>query len=457
MSAVAASTPLDRLVAERERVLTSFLETEQAAIARACHDLARAFTQGGVLLAHGTGAAATDAAHVAVEFMHPVIVGKRALPAIAPGSDATGTASVAKLGRPGDVALVIAHGPAGAPELDVLADARARGLLTLALVGTGGEPPAADHVLVVGSDDPVIVQEVQETAYHVMWELVHVLFEHPGLLEETCITCGDVAVAARVVAPSENGALVEVDGVREDVACELVGEVAVGDVLLCHAGVALDRLGEDAAAPVEDPTDFLYPFLGAAGGGASDPAVVLADLRESAVTKGADVSALRREIDLDAVSRCAAAIRERLDGGGRLLVFGNGGSTTDAQDAAADAGARGWPALALTDDVATVTAVANDVGFENVFSRQLIALARQADVALAISTSGSSPNLVAALEEAHRRGMLTCAIVGHDGGRIAQLPWLDHLLLVRSDYVPRVQEAQATIYHLILEAIGARA
>ncbi len=298
-------------------------------------------------------------------------------------------------------------------------------------------------------------QELAEAAYHLLWELVHVFFDHRGLLEEACITCGDVAVAARVVAPTERGAIVEIEGVREEVACELVADVAVGDVLLCHAGVALDRLDQPPAAPPEDPTAFLYPFLASSAG--SDADAVFADLRASTLAKGADVIALRRELALDDVAACAGAIRARLDGGGRLLAFGNGGSTTDAQDVAADALAAGWPAIALTDDVSTVTAVANDVGFENVFSRQLIALGRQADVALAISTSGSSPNLVAALEEAHRRGMLTCAIVGHDGGRIAQLPWLEHLLLVRSDYVPRVQEAQATVYHLILEAIGAPA
>ena len=457
MSAAVIPGRLEALVAERERVLTTFLAAEQDALARACLELARAFTQGGSLLVHGSGAAATDAAHVAVEFLHPVIVGKRALPALAPSNDATGAASVARLGRPGDAALVIAHGPADAGAVALLADARSRGLRTIALVGAGGEAPQADHVLVVRSDDPCVVQEVQETTYHVMWELVHVLFEHPALLEEACITCGDVAVAARVVAPTGRGALIERDGVREEVACELVGAVAAGDLLLCHAGVAIDRLDEDPAAPVEDPTAFLYPFLGQGGGVASDLDTVLADLRASTLAKGADASALRGAIDLDAVARCAAVMRERLDAGGRLLAFGNGGSSTDAQDLAADALAHGWPALALTDDVATVTAVANDVGFENVFSRQLIALGRQGDVALAISTSGSSANLVAALEEARRRGMLTVAILGGDGGRVARLGWVDHVLVVGSDYVPRVQEAQATISHLILEAIGARA
>jgi D-sedoheptulose 7-phosphate isomerase len=198
-------------------------------------------------------------------------------------------------------------------------------------------------------------------------------------------------------------------------------------------------------------TGFLYPFLER---GEADLPGVLADLESSTVRKGADVIALRREIDVDAVVACGQAIRGRLERGGRVVAFGNGGSSTDAQDVAADFLELGWPAVALTNDAATVTAVGNDVGFENVFARQLIPLARAADVALAISTSGSSPNVVAALEQAHRRGMLTCAITGYDGGRLADLPWLDHLFVVGSDYVPRLQEAHATISHLLLEVVG---
>jgi D-sedoheptulose 7-phosphate isomerase len=147
-------------------------------------------------------------------------------------------------------------------------------------------------------------------------------------------------------------------------------------------------------------------------------------------------------------------MRERLSAGGRLLTFGNGGSATDAQDLAADALARGWRALALNNDAATVTAVANDVGFDSVFARQLIALGGDGDVAVAISTSGGSPNLIAALEEAQRRGMLTVALAGHDGGRLAALDGLDHVFVVPSDHVPRIQEAQATIYHLLVQGIG---
>ena len=199
-------------------------------------------------------------------------------------------------------------------------------------------------------------------------------------------------------------------------------------------------------------TDFLYPFLAA---DEKDLGGVLADVGASTVRKGHDVIALRRGIDLQAVERCGRAVRDRLERGGRLIAFGNGGSSTDAQDVVADCRALGRPAVALTNDAATITAVGNDVGYDNVFSRQLIPLGRPEDVALAISTSGSSPNVVAGLEEANRRGMLTCAVTGYDGGRVADLPWLDHLFVVRSDYIPRLQEAHATIYHLLLEVVGA--
>jgi D-sedoheptulose 7-phosphate isomerase len=220
---------LEELVAVRERVLAAFLEAEREHVALACHALARAFARGGTLLAYGTGAAETDAAHVAVEFMHPVIVGKRALPALAPPND------VHALIRSGDMALGIAH--ADDPAVDAfLAQAGERGLLTVSL----GHTPA-DFTFAVPSDDPQVVQEVQETLYHVLWELVHVFFEHPGLLADACVTCGDVAVEARVVSVENNAAWVEKDGLREQVAVDLV-DVHPGDRVLCHAGVALEKL-----------------------------------------------------------------------------------------------------------------------------------------------------------------------------------------------------------------------
>ena len=439
-------------ISGRERALESFFEREQERLARACHELARAFSRGGTLVAFGTGAAATDAAHVAVEFMHPVIVGKRALPAVALTNDATGAARGGSLAGAGDIALAISHG-APDPALERFLDgARSRGAITFAF-GAEGSAPVADHVFAVASGDPDIVQEVHETAYHVLWELVHVFFESPGLLDEACITCGDVAVEARVVAMRGATAIVELDGAREEVAVELVAGAREGDLLLCHAGVALDKLADgEADADADDPSGFLYPFMSSSA--PADIDAVLADVRVSSLRKARDAIELRRGIDLAAIRACAAQVRERLERGGRLIAFGNGGSSTDAQDLAADALARGWPALALNDDVATITAVGNDVGFDNVFSRQLISLARPADVAIAISTSGSSANVVSGLEEARRRTLHTIGIAGYDGGRLAQLEWLDNLFVVDSDYIPRLQEAHATIYHLLLDAIG---
>ena len=333
-------------------------------------------------------------------------------------------------------------------------------MLTLAMTGAGSDVDGAEYGFAVSGEDAAIVQEAQETAYHVLWELVHVFFEHPGLLDDACITCGDVAVQAKVVALTNGTATIEKDGAREDVAIDLVEGVEVGDVLLCHAGVALEKVPDDQPAPDagganggDDPTAFLYPFLEREE---TDSTRSSPTSRRRRAARREDVIELRSRIDTGAVAHCAATMRERLEQGGRLITFGNGGSSTDAQDLAADALARGWPAVALTNDVATVTAVGNDVGFDKAFSRQLIPLGRAHDVAVAISTSGSSENLIAGLEEARRRHMLTIGIAGYDGGRMAELEWLDHLFVVPSDYIPRIQEAQATIYHLLLDAVGGR-
>lgn len=455
---------MSREIAGRESVLSAFLAAEQERIARVCFEMARAFSRGATLIVYGTGPAATDAAHVAVEFMHPVIVGKRALPALALSNDPTGASRLPYLPRRDDIALGITHSYAD-PEIEGwLSRLWRRGLLT---IGLGGAPVSGekttlhhmvDHALIVPSTDPIVVQEIQESTYHVLWELVHVFFEHPGLLSEACITCGDVAVPARVVALSGDRATIEKDGAREQVAVDLIDDVSIGDVLLCHAGVALQKLPDGqppGGQPVNggDTTAFLYPFLESEE---DDLETVFEDVRASTLQKGRDVSALRASIDVRMVEHCAGAIRERLARGGRLIAFGNGGSSTDAQDLAADVLYSGWPAIALTNDVATVTAVGNDVGFDKVFARQLIALGRSDDVAVGISTSGSSANIIAGLEEAHRRQMLTCAITGYDGGRLRELDWLDHLFIVHGDYIPRLQEAHATIYHLLLDAIGGR-
>ena len=139
-------------------------------------------------------------------------------------------------------------------------------------------------------------------------------------------------------------------------------------------------------------------------------------------------------------------------------MFGNGGSATDANDWAIDcvappAGYDAVPAISLAMEPANITAIANDVGTELIFLRQLIAQARTDDVAVAISTSGGSQNIVIALEEARKRRMLTVALLGYDGGEILRRRLADFPLIVRSDYIPRIQEVQASIYHLIREAL----
>ncbi|MBO0808489.1 MAG: SIS domain-containing protein [Actinobacteria bacterium] len=176
------------------------LAEQAGAIADTCHAMAVRFHQGGKLIVFGTGGPSTDAQHVAVEFVHPVIVGKRALPAISLTTDiatVTGTAErdgiseifahqIRYLAAPADMALGISSDGNSPSVLGGLAAARAGGLLTIALTGGDGgkiaASGAAEHVLLAPSADPRIVKELQVTLYHVLWELVHVFFEQPGVL-----------------------------------------------------------------------------------------------------------------------------------------------------------------------------------------------------------------------------------------------------------------------------------
>ena len=149
-----------------------------------------------------------------------------------------------------------------------------------------------------------------------------------------------------------------------------------------------------------------------------------------------------------------------LRAGGRLFTFGNGGSSTDAASLAALFAAPPWgralPARSLVEDTAIVTALGNDVGFDLVFSRQLIAHARAGDIAIGLSTSGNSRNVMAACTEARRRGLLTVGLAGYDGGEMAASPDIDHCLVVSSDSVHRVQEAQAAVSFSLWSAVQDR-
>jgi D-sedoheptulose 7-phosphate isomerase len=189
---------------------TRHLAGQADAVAAACHAMAVRFHRGGKLVVFGTGGSSTDAQHVAVEFVHPVIVGKRALPAISLTTDVATVTGIAEragvdaifahqirfLADPADIALGIDPDGRTASVLAGLEAARELGLLTVALTGgavqSGGSPiatsKAVDHLLVAASADPRVVKETHVTAYHVLWELVHVFFEQPGVLGPGVIT-----------------------------------------------------------------------------------------------------------------------------------------------------------------------------------------------------------------------------------------------------------------------------
>lgn len=195
-----------------------------------------------------------------------------------------------------------------------------------------------------------------------------------------------------------------------------------------------------------EATGFLYPFLGEAP---DDPADLLADLGRSAAAKWDESRALRRRslADLEPeLALAAAAVADRVRAGGRILAFGNGGSATDASAFVRmcdDAEPRSLPAISLAAEPAVLTALANDIGVDVIFARQLAAHGRAGDVAIAFSTSGGSANVLAAVEQAGDAGILTIAIVGYGGGALRSR--VDHCLPLDSDSVHRIQEAQTAV------------
>jgi D-sedoheptulose 7-phosphate isomerase len=399
-----ARDPLARLLQERTEANRRFFEAESERIARLCHRMAERFARGGRLLALGISPAArSDVRHVTVEFVHPVIVGKRALPAIGLSREGGSLAGqVELLADPRDVAIAFGLEDEGGREVGkALGSVRRLGCLTIAF-----EPVSpAEWGFAAPGDDPFVRQELVETTYHVLWELVHVFFEHRGLLE-----------GRETPAPPDPGA----------------------------AG-------------------FLYPFLTESQ---RDLEAVTEDVRRSVLMKSEEVGGLRDQTlteGRDALLGAARAVRRGFEDGGRLLALGNGGSATDAMDAVADFrfppaanGEARWPArpaIDLTEDSAVITAIGNDIGIEAIFQRQVIAHGRRGDSLLALSTSGDSENVIGALVEARRRGMVTVAMVGYDGGRVAADGLADHVIVTRSQHIPRIQEAQASAYHALRELV----
>ena len=217
--------------------------------------------------------------------------------------------------------------------------------------------------------------------------------------------------------------------------------------------------GQPAAGSMES----LYPFLYS---GTTDLDAVLEQVRQSTVAKAAEITELRRVIgarDGARLAACAADAAARFAAGGRLLAFGNGGSATDAQQLAAlflnpggavsSSTGRPLPALGLASDISVVTALCNDIGVDVVFARQIAALGRRDDIAVGLSTSGNSENLLRAFDEASRRGLLTVGLAGYEGGKMAELDSIDYLFVAPSSSVHRIQEAQTTVYHVLWELI----
>jgi D-sedoheptulose 7-phosphate isomerase len=379
------ATQIEGRLLQRNRLFEEFFRREALRLAEACREMSERFLRGGRLLAFGRGPYATDAQHVSVEFVHPVIVGKRALPAL--DLSILFRPWVQTILRPEDI--VMGFGP---PEGDsmvwaTLQEAHAQEAMTFALPGNEGS-----YALKPVTDDPFVHQEMIEILYHTLWETVHVFFEH-----------------------------------RE--------------------------LGHDLGE-----TEFLYPFLGREKQGTDD---LIGEVANSIQMKVHDDAKLRDRVareQSEQISHTALAIQERLQRGGKLILFGNGGSATDANDWAIDcvlppSGYQPIPAVSLSMESANITAVANDIGTDAIFLRQLIAQAQPEDIAVGISTSGGSRNIIMALAEARKRNMLTVALLGYDGGEILRRGLVDFPVVVHCDYIPRIQEVQASIYHIIRELV----
>ena len=330
--------------------------------------LARAFTSGRGLMVRAPGCE-DHAHHVAVEFVHPVVAGARSLPAAATveGSPAAGPEPLA-------------------PSPDSL-NTSASGHWCHLLIG----PPDGGHFdLVIPTDDG---DAATMTGYHLLWELVQVALEHPGL---------------------------------------------VG---------GLDASGGDS-------TGFLYPFLDAAE---SDEAGLREALESSAAAKRAASERLAAEAvaaNRPGLETAAAMVGKAVAAGRRVMAMGNGGSAADAARLVRLLRARGIDAVSLAGDYAVVSALANDLGAEAVFARQLEALGDGGDVLIGCSTSGTSPNLLAAFDRAAAMGMRTVGISGYDGGAFSDRAGIEVALAVASDSVHRIQEAEAALIAELCRLIG---
>jgi len=323
--------------------------------------LARTFTAGGRLIVSALDRP-DHARHVAVEFVHPAITGAKSLPSFAVAPD-----DLDHIVRPDDAVLIIES-----------ADAKLEQSPHRAL-------PANAQLLVTGADqtEPELVRW-----YHVLWELVQLGLEHPGLTG---------------------------------------GAASVGG----------------------DPTNFLYPFLDAAE---DDEPALLASMASSEAAKQAESAELATEtlaVNAATVEAVAEQIGTAMAAGGTVFSIGNGGSACDAAQLTRLLQARGVRSMSLAEDPATLTALANDLGVARIFSRQVDASVRPGDVVVLFSTSGSSANLLSVLDLPVAAELTVVACAGYGGGPMTAHANVDHQLIIDSSSVHRIQEAQGVLINEI--------
>lgn len=336
--------------------------TTDLAFAAQALRLSRIFAGGGRLVVTAPGRQ-DHARHVAVEFIHPAITGARSLPAVAVNFEA-----VVASAEPQDATLVI--DPLNGSNLH--------------------SPPTAGLNLRVGT-----AHSGYELTrwYHLLWELVQLGLEHPGL------TGG---------AASEGG----------------------------------------------DSTNFLYPFLNAAE---QDEPALLAAMAESAAAKHAESELLAQTttaINHDVLTAIATEISAKNSSGGRVFTIGNGGSACDAARLVRKLTSAGIRATCLAEDPAILTALANDLGVQQIFARQIEASMKAADVLIAFSTSGASTNLLAAFDSAAAQDATVVSCSGYNGGPIADHPNVNYRLVVDSASVHRIQESQGALIDELCHMIG---
>ena len=336
----------------------------EADLASAALGLARVFSAGGRLVVAAPGRH-DHAQHVAVEFIHPGVVGARSLPAVAVKSS-----DLPHMVSADDAVLVLTPND-----------------------GLHGDLPDAALVL---TTDPTATEPELVRWYHVLWELVQVGLEHPGLTGGTAVAGGD-------------------------------------------------------------STNFLYPFLDAAESGEDE---LLASMGESVAAKTAESSAVSahavaaNQSELDAVAGAIDACHRQ---GNTVHTVGNGGSSSDAARLARMLRDRHIRADCLAADSAVLTALANDLGVDKIFSRQVEASVRPGDVLIVFSTSGTSSNLLAALDIEVMNKVTTVTSAGYDGGRLGQHPTTDHSLIIDSSSVHRIQEAQGVLMDQLCARLPLRA